>query len=105
MSGLHPDSDRTADIAGGPVRANSRSGRAHSINSSAREISVGGMLRSSALAVFRLIASSIFVGCSTGSSPGVAPSRIRFTKYAARVNDHRSDIPYVKSPPKIAKGE
>jgi len=35
-----------------------------------------GILRPSALAVFMLITSSNFVGCSTGRSPGFAPLRI-----------------------------
>jgi hypothetical protein len=37
------------------------------------------MVRPSALAVLRLIARSNFDGCSTGSSPGLAPFRILST--------------------------
>jgi hypothetical protein len=37
--------------------------------------SVGGTVRPSAFAVLRLIASSNLVGCSTGSSEGLAPLR------------------------------
>src|SRR5262249_34053184 len=48
----------------------------HSITSSARASSAGGTVRPSALAVLRLIASSNFVGCSTGRSVGFVPLRI-----------------------------
>src|SRR5690242_9254134 len=48
----------------------------HSITSSASARSFGGMLRPSALAVFRLITNSIFVGCKTGRSAGLDPLRI-----------------------------
>src|SRR5262249_6491598 len=49
---------------------------------SARASSVGGTSRPSALAVLRLITSSHFVGCSTGSSAGLAPLKILSTKAA-----------------------
>src|SRR5262249_1691051 len=49
----------------------------HSITSSAAACSVSGTVRPSALAVLRLITSSKVVGCSTGSSDGLAPLRIR----------------------------
>src|SRR5450759_5124293 len=49
----------------------------HSITSSARARSIGGTVRPSAFAVLRLITSSNLVGCWTGSSPGLAPLRIR----------------------------
>jgi hypothetical protein len=49
----------------------------YSITSSARVSSCGGTVRLSALAVLRLITSSNLVGCWTGSSPGLAPLRIR----------------------------
>src|SRR5215217_550945 len=45
----------------------------HSITSSARARSVGGMVRSSAVAVFTLITRSYLVGCSTGISAGGVP--------------------------------
>ena len=48
----------------------------HGITSSARPSSAGGMVRPSALAVFRLITNSKRVGRSIGSSPGRAPLRI-----------------------------
>jgi len=58
--------------------------QAYSMTSSARVSSVGGMLRPIALADFKLITSSKRVGCSTGSSAGLAPFRILSTKTAAR---------------------
>jgi len=58
--------------------------RIHSITSSARLSSVSGTVRPSALAVLRLIASSIFVGCSTGRSTGFAPFKILSTYAAER---------------------
>ena len=39
----------------------------------------GGIVRPSCLALFRLMISSNFVGCSTGRSPGFAPLRILST--------------------------
>ena len=54
--------------------------RSYSITSSARASSAGGASRPSALAVLRLITRSSRVGCSTGKSPGFAPSRIFLTK-------------------------
>jgi hypothetical protein len=49
----------------------------HSIISSARTMMDGGIVRPSALAVFRLMTSSNLVGCWTGKSAGFAPLRIR----------------------------
>src|SRR4029079_1962029 len=63
----------------------------HSITSSAVASSVGGMVRLSAFAVFRLITSSNLVGCSTGKSPGLAPLRILSTKLAAARQCHALD--------------
>jgi hypothetical protein len=62
-----PDSDQTADIAGGPVRANCglihRSKRLlDSITSSALESRLCGTLRPSSFALFRFITSSNLVG-------------------------------------------
>ena len=51
----------------------------YSITSSARESSVGGKVRPSALAVLRLIASSYLVGACTGRSAGFSPFRMRST--------------------------
>src|SRR5262249_23509057 len=58
--------------------------KAYSMTSSARARSEGGTVRPSALAVFRLINNSNFVGCSTGRSPGFAPLKILSTYSAAR---------------------
>ena len=51
----------------------------YSNTSSASTSRLCGIVRPSALAVFRLIAYSNKVGCSIGSSPGFAPRRIRAT--------------------------
>src|SRR5262245_16891069 len=51
----------------------------HSITSSARASSVGGISRPSVLAVVRLTMKSNLVGCSTGRSLGFAPRRILST--------------------------
>jgi hypothetical protein len=57
----------------------------YSITRSAWRMSVRGIVRRSALAVFRLISNSNFVGCSTGRSAGLDPLRIRSTYVAARL--------------------
>src|SRR5262249_42342745 len=49
----------------------------HSITSSARASSVGGISRPSALAVERLITNSNLLDWTTGRSAGLAPCRIR----------------------------
>ena len=54
-------------------------GSAHSITSSARASSVGGMSRANALAVLRLTTNSNLVGCSTGRAEALAPFNIRST--------------------------
>src|SRR5215467_4377480 len=51
----------------------------HSITSSARERSVGGISMPSTFAVLRLMTSLNFVGCWTGKSPGLSPLRMRPT--------------------------
>ena len=56
----------------------------HSMTRSARLTSGGGIVSPRAFAVFRLITSSNWVGCSTGRSPGLAPLRILSTYTAAR---------------------
>src|SRR5262249_35939593 len=56
----------------------------HSITSSARASSVGGISRPSAFAVLRLITSSYLVGACTGRSAGFSPLRMRSTYWAAR---------------------
>src|SRR5262249_27331009 len=66
--GLHPLDKRRL------VTAHVDSG--HSMTSSARARIDGGIVRPSALAVFRLTTSSKVVGCWTGRSAGLAPLRI-----------------------------
>ena len=61
--------------------------RNHSITSSARASSVGGISRPSAFAVLMLITNSNFVGCSTGISAGFPPCRILITKAAHLRNE------------------
>src|SRR5436309_12332758 len=51
----------------------------HSITSSARASTPGGMVRPSALAVFRFITNSYLVGACTGRSAGFSPLRMRST--------------------------
>src|SRR5262245_39501562 len=58
----------------------------YSITSSAVVRSDGDKVRPSALAVFKLMASSNLVGCSTGRSAGLPPCRILCTYPAARRN-------------------
>ena len=57
--------------------ANSGHRQTYSITSSARPISVLGMLRPSALAVLRLRIISTFVACCTGRSETFSPLRMR----------------------------
>jgi hypothetical protein len=56
--------------------ANSRNDPRHSITSSARDSSVEGIKRSSALAVLRLTENSNFIGCSIGRSLAFVPLKI-----------------------------
>ena len=51
----------------------------HSITSSARASSDGGIVSPSALAVLRLITSSYLIGVCTGRSAGFSPLRMRST--------------------------
>jgi hypothetical protein len=59
-------------------------GRRHWMISSARSRSDGGIVSRSSWAVLTLMTRSNRTGCSTGSSPGLAPFRILYTKVAAR---------------------
>jgi hypothetical protein len=59
-------------------------GRRHWRISSARSRSDGGIVSRSSWAVLTLMTRSNRTGCSTGSSPGLAPFRILYTKVAAR---------------------
>lgn len=61
----------------GPEQAQQHS--PHSMTSSARARSVGGIVRPSALAVLELITNWNLVGCSIGNSPGLAPFKIMST--------------------------
>ena len=58
------------------VTRRGRAANCHSITSSARPRMDWGTVRPTALAVLRLMASSTFVDCWTGRSPGFAPLRI-----------------------------
>src|SRR5829696_4250138 len=58
--------------------------RTYSITSSARARSVGGMVRLSPRAVLRLMRNSNLVGCSIGTSAGLAPLRILSACVATR---------------------
>src|SRR6476660_3384950 len=60
--------------------------RTHSMTSSARASSVGGMLSPRTLAVLTFITSSNLVGCSTGISAGFAPRKILSVSSVARRN-------------------
>src|SRR5262245_43601708 len=66
----------------------------HSMTSSARASSVGGISRPMAFAVLRLIVSSNVVGCSIGKSAGLAPCKIRLAYQAPRLNKSDRDVPY-----------
>jgi hypothetical protein len=55
----------------------------HSIMASARARNVAGRVKPIAFAVLRFITNSNLVGCSTGSSAGLAPFRILSTRTAA----------------------
>src|SRR5262249_38503003 len=62
---------------GRPAQTGNELPTPHSITSSARASSVGGMVSPRASAVLRLMTSSNFVGCITGRSAGWAPLRMR----------------------------
>ena len=71
----------------------------HSITSSARTRIDGGIARPSACAVRTFNASSNFVGCSTGRSPGLAPLRSLTTIAAVCRNIAARFGPKATSPP------
>ncbi len=86
-----PVSDRTADVPDRQLRAIyghsslAANWNRYSMISSALAINVEGMLlRPSAFAVFRLIASMSFVGCWIGMSAGATPSSAWPTSSAQR---------------------
>src|SRR4029079_11741561 len=62
-----------------PLYPRKRTWPIYSMTSSARARTVGGTVRPSAFAVFRLITSSYFVGACTGRSAAFSPLRIRST--------------------------
>ena len=72
---------------------------AYSITSSAREMSVAGIVKPSVRAVCKLIASSNRVGCSTGSSRGLDPLMILATYVADRRYISGKLGPYESRPP------
>jgi hypothetical protein len=69
-----------------PLAVSTSGVSAYRITLSAWKRRDGGMVRSRAWAVLRLMTSSKVVGCSTGRSAGLAPFRILSTKTAARWN-------------------
>src|SRR5262249_22883886 len=71
----------------------------HSITSSARASTFGGISRPMAFAVLRLIVSSNLVGCSIGRSAGRAPCKIRPAYQAPRLNKSDRDVPDDIMPP------
>ena len=76
-----PNSCRREAWAGRPKWARSdqsalRQNAPYSITSSASASSLSGIVKPSALAVFKLMTSSNFVDCTTGRSAGLAPLRI-----------------------------
>src|SRR5215471_6395063 len=68
-----------AGLIGALLARPSGSPPTHSMTSSARARSDGGIVRPRALAVLRLITSSNLLGCSIGTSAGLAPLRILST--------------------------
>ena len=71
-----PKSGHSPTRSGCLLWANSGSRPSYSITSSAMDITPGGMVRPSALAVVRLMTRSNLFACSTGSSAGLAPLRM-----------------------------
>src|SRR6516164_2488629 len=92
---LRPQSSRTTD-------ERDKFAPPHSITSSAVARSVGGTVRPSALALFKLMASSNLTGCSTGRSAGLVPCKILCTYSAARRYKSVRLGPYEMSPPATA---
>ena len=81
-----PKNRLNSEIVAGPKSAANGSGTSHSITSSARSNTAGGISTPSLLAVFRLMTVLNCVGCSIGMSAGLAPFNILSTKTAARRN-------------------
>jgi hypothetical protein len=81
---LRPKSDRSLIIMQSVAMCHNRTHApqqpaSYSITSSAIASTPGGIVRSSALAVLRLIANSNLVGCRTGRSAGLSLLRMRPT--------------------------
>src|SRR5262249_22782992 len=76
---------------------------AHSRSESARSKNPSGIVRPMALAVFRLIASSNFVGCSIGKSFGWRPCNTLCTNLAPCRNKAGPSAPYDIKPPASTK--
>src|SRR6476660_10518312 len=76
----------------------------HSITSSARCCRNKGTSMPIAFAVFRLITSSNFVGCSIGKSAGLVPCNILDTNTALRLYMCDKSAPYDNRPPASTKG-
>src|SRR2546421_11219111 len=74
---VESEADRVHIAVGASVVAAQR------ITSSAWKSSVGGIVRPRALAVFRLIPNSNFIGCSTGRSAALVPFLL-FSDHGAR---------------------
>ena len=77
MSALPPKADMCGATRRCPLSANSGHWLGYSMTSSARPMSVFGMLMPSALAVLRLMVSSTLVTCWTGKLAGFSPLRTR----------------------------
>ena len=77
MSALPPKADMCSALGDVRFVPIADIAHTHSITSSARPISVLGMLRPSALAVLRFMISSTLVFCWTGRSAGLSPLRTR----------------------------
>src|SRR5262249_43237503 len=77
--------------------------RSYLITLSAWKSTESGIVSPIFLAVFKLITSSNFVGCSTGMSAGFAPLRILSIRVAARRNASSDLGPYDIRPPASAQ--
>ena len=73
------------DLTEGELNSIQASPHGHLITRFARAKTSGGIVRLRALAVFKLISNSNFVGCSTGMSAGFVPFRILSTIHATRL--------------------
>ena len=82
-----------------PALAQQAAVSGHWLTWSARARIDDGRVTPSAFAVLRFTASSKIVGCSTGSSAGLAPLRIRSTWAATRRGSSRWLLPYDIRPP------